>query len=77
MFFSLKRKMDLIINLLTNSNTYIHSNKCKTDLLPNFPLLTIEDFLKFEENLQTDREIRKQFVSMFLSIFLIYIFFIF
>ena len=69
MLFSLNRKLDLVLNLLTNSNTVLQTNKQETELLPDFPLATIEEFSKFEADLQSDREIRKQFVSIFLCIF--------
>lgn len=72
----MKRKIDLIINLLTNSKTYIQNNKSATELLPTFPILTLDDFTKFETSLQTDRQIRQQFVSIFLSLWM-YIFSIF
>jgi hypothetical protein len=67
--FSLNRKLDLVLNLLTNSNTVLQTNKQETELLPDFPLATIEEFLKCEADLQNDRKIRKQFVSIFLCIF--------
>lgn len=67
--FSLNRKLDLVLNLLTNSNTVLQTNKQETELLPDFSLATIVEFSKFEADLQSDRKIRKQFVSIFLCTF--------
>ncbi|XP_067207115.1 reticulocyte-binding protein homolog 1-like isoform X1 [Linepithema humile] len=56
------KKLDFIINLIENKDVACESTlKCDTKLLPPLPLMTIEDYSKFEEKLQQDREIRKQF----------------
>ncbi|XP_071566051.1 uncharacterized protein [Temnothorax nylanderi] len=56
------RKLDCIINLIENKDVTCTTNiECDTKLLPDFPLVTIQDFFKFEEILRTDEEIRKQF----------------
>lgn len=61
--------MDTIINLFTNAETQSNGiTTNETHLLPDFPLVTIEDFLKFEADLKMDKEIRKQFVNIFLYI---------
>jgi len=63
------RKLNLLINLITNPETnqmVINKGTTKeSNLLPNFQLSTTEEFLQFEKDLQTDTEIRKQFVSHF------------
>lgn len=65
------RKLDTIINLLTNAETQSLTVD-ETHLLPNFPLSTLEEFFKLEADLKIDREIRKQFVSIFLYIYLLF-----
>ncbi|XP_036147126.1 uncharacterized protein LOC105835708 [Monomorium pharaonis] len=57
---TIMRKLNLIINVLTNPESN-QVDVTKSDLLPDFQLSTTEEFLKFENELQTDREIRKQF----------------
>jgi len=59
------RKLNLLINLITNPETNQMVTTKESNLLPNFPLSTTEEFLQFEKDLQTDTEIRKQFVSHF------------
>ncbi|KAL6418034.1 hypothetical protein ACFW04_011098 [Cataglyphis niger] len=57
------RKLNIIINLLTNEETQSHTaSKEDTHLLPEFPLSTTEDLLKFEEDLKTDKDIRRLFL---------------
>lgn len=59
------RKLNTIINLLTNEETESHAaSKEDTHLLPEFPLSTTKDLLKFEEDLQIDKDIRRQFVGI-------------
>lgn len=67
--------MDTILNILTNAEAQSCHNMTidETHLLPPFPLSTLDDFKKFEEDLKIDKEIRKQFVSIFLYSF-IYLF---
>lgn len=73
---TLMRKLNTIINLLTNAETQSQvAIVDETHLLPNFPLSTLEDFQKFEADLKIDKEIRKQFVFYTsLVIFIIYIY---
>jgi len=62
------RKLNLLINLITNPETnqmVTNGTTTESNLLPNFQLSTTEEFLQFEKDLQTDSEIRKQFVSHF------------
>jgi len=62
------RKLNLLINLITNPETnqmVTNGTTKESNLLPNFQLSTTEEFLQFEKDLQTDTEIRKQFVSHF------------
>jgi len=59
------RKLNLLINLITNPETNQMVTTKESNLLPNFQLSTTEEFLQFEKDLQTDTEIRKQFVSHF------------
>jgi len=59
------RKLNSLINLITNPETNQMVTTKESNLLPNFPLSTAEEFLQFEKDLQTDTEIRKQFVSHF------------
>lgn len=61
------RKLNMIMNVLINPKTK-QEVTMQSNLLPDFPLLTTEKFLEFEKDLQNDRDIRKQFVSI-LSIF--------
>ncbi|XP_026828644.1 uncharacterized protein LOC113562699 [Ooceraea biroi] len=57
-------KLNLVINLLTNPETnQASTTETYNNLLPDFQLATTDEFLKFEQELQTDREIPKQFVS--------------
>lgn len=63
------RKLNMIMNVLINPETK-QEVTMQSNLLPDFPLSTTEKFLEFEKDLQNDRDIRKQFVSI-LSIFLI------
>ncbi|KAL6420229.1 hypothetical protein ACFW04_014599 [Cataglyphis niger] len=49
----------------TQSHT---ASKEDTHLLPEFPLSTTEDLLKFEEDLKTDKDIRRQFKTKFSKI---------
>ncbi|XP_072760468.1 uncharacterized protein [Anoplolepis gracilipes] len=62
------KKLNLIINILTNPETNQAVVTDKSNLLPNFPISNTEEFLKFEGELQTDKEIRKQFKSMIAKI---------
>lgn len=60
------RKTDLIINLISNSESVINNrNETNSSLLPDFPLSTMEEFEKFEADMAKDRKIREQFVSIF------------
>lgn len=61
------RQLEIIINLINNAgpDNTIYNND-EVQLLPEFPLSTIEEFFKFDTDLQKDREIRKQLVSTFL-----------
>jgi len=56
------RKLNLLINLITNPETnqmVTNGTTTESNLLPNFQLSTTEEFLQFEKDLQTDTEIRK------------------
>lgn len=59
------KKLDFIIHFLENKDAMCTNIESNTNLLPAFPLTTIENFFKFEKELQQDREIRKQLVSIF------------
>lgn len=61
------RQLEIIINLINNAgpDNTIYNND-EVQLLPEFPLSTVEEFFKFDTDLQKDREIRKQLVSTFL-----------
>lgn len=65
---TLNKKLNMIINILTNPET--NEDVTKSNLLPDFPLPTTEKFLEFEKELQ-DRTVRQQFVSVFIY-FIIY-----
>ncbi|XP_067217276.1 uncharacterized protein [Linepithema humile] len=54
------RKLNMIMNVLINPETK-QEVTIQSNLLPDFPLSTIEKFLEFEKDLQNDRDIRKQF----------------
>lgn len=61
------RQLEIIINLINNAgpaNTIYNNDEVQ--LLPEFPLSTVDEFFKFDTDLQKDREIRKQLVSTFL-----------
>lgn len=65
---TLIRKTDLMLNLIRNSESVINdTNKTDTSLLPDFPLSTLDEFKKFEEDVARDRNIREQFVSIFFN----------
>lgn len=64
----MERKLNLLINLAQNSDT--PRETAEPSLLPAFPLSSAEDILNFDQELQSDKRIRKQFVSIFLYIFL-------
>jgi len=53
------RKLNLLINLITNPETNQMVTTKESNLLSNFQLSTTEEFLQFEKDLQTDTEIRK------------------
>lgn len=57
------RKLNFIINLLTNAESMQVDMTDKTNLLPNFPLSTTEELLEFEREIKMDKDFRKQFVS--------------
>ncbi|XP_026824294.1 uncharacterized protein LOC105281887 [Ooceraea biroi] len=59
------RKLNLIVNLLTNPKSKQVVMTDETNLLPNFPLSTTEELLQFEREIKTDKDIRKQFVSIY------------
>lgn len=66
----MEKKLNLLINLVQNSDTPRETAENEPSLLPAFPLSSAEDILNFDQELQSDRRIRKQFVSIFLYIFL-------
>lgn len=63
MFQQIDAKLDFIIQMIQNkeATNNMTVENCDTNLLPEFPLITIEEFFKFEEELRRDEEIRKQF----------------
>ncbi|XP_077282536.1 uncharacterized protein LOC143908658 [Temnothorax americanus] len=65
------KKVNAITNFICNKETYMNDEEQVQDitpLLPNFPLATVDDFKKFEDELQKDRVIRKQFKTKILKI---------
>ncbi|XP_012226634.1 uncharacterized protein PF3D7_1120600-like [Linepithema humile] len=58
---TIMKKLDYIIHLLDKDAEYATNNECKPQLLPTLPLATVEDFFKFEEELQQNKEVRKHF----------------
>lgn len=66
----MEKKLNLLINLAQNSDTPRETAENEPSLLSAFPLSSAEDILNFDQELQSDRRIRKQFVSIFLYIFL-------
>lgn len=59
---AMNRKLDSILAFHDEQNPSLLTN-CFLDLLPNFPLNSMEDFHKFCNDLNENEELRKQFVS--------------
>lgn len=68
---AMNRKLDAILALHDEQNPLITNNFL--DLLPNFPLNSLEDFKKLCTDLNETEELRKQFVSLKLLLFTIFI----
>lgn len=64
----MNRKLNSILNFHNDQNPLMANDIL--DLLPNFPLHSMEDFQKFSDDLSKNKELRKQFVSskLFLEI---------
>lgn len=58
---TMNRKLDL---LLAFHDEQIPSANCSLDLLPTFPINSLEDFRNFCKDLSENEEVRKQFVSL-------------
>lgn len=63
---NINRKMDIIINLLSNSELPIQIDNFESDtsLLPDFPLSTMNEFQKFEAELHANNGMQKQLVNI-------------
>lgn len=61
-FKCLNTKLNHIINLLKDRCTEMLVDEAE-NLLPNFPLRTVQEFEQFQENLVTSLEIQKLYVS--------------
>jgi len=57
----LNTKLNHIINLLKDRSTDMQVDEGE-NLLPNFPLRTVQEFEEFEENLVTSLELQKLYV---------------
>lgn len=64
--------MYAIETLLKEKNTgrCDEANEVAEDLLPPLPLTTLKQFLQCENQLKVDTEMRKQFVSIFILLYL-------
>jgi len=61
-----KRKMEKILTILREKFPINEENeKITMDLMPDFPLTSIEEYMRFHEMLRNDETIRKCFVSTF------------
>jgi len=70
---ALSRQMHAIEALLRENNVGNQSNEMvRDDLLPPLPLTSIQQFFDCENNLKMDPEMRKQFVSIFMFVYLLY-----
>ena len=56
------QKLDSILAFHEDQNPALLTN-CSFDLLPNFPLVSMQTFKKFCNDLKKNEELRKQFVS--------------
>lgn len=68
--------MNMLLNISMNADTLPSRNnatleKSSMQLLPEFPITTLEGLASFEADIKTDKEIRNQFVSIFLTVFVI------
>lgn len=68
---AMNRKLDAILAFHDEQNPLVTNNFL--DLLPIFPLNSVEDFKKFTTDLNENEELRKQFVSLKLFLFIIFI----
>lgn len=59
---SMNKKLDSILAILNDGYTPNLATMNLFDLLPNFPLNTLENFKSFCNNLQDNEDLRKQFV---------------
>lgn len=65
-----KTKIQEILALLRENFPRNEGEEVVTmDLMPEFPLTTIEEYMQFNEKLKNDDTIRKCFVSVFLFIY--------
>lgn len=61
-----KRKMEEILIILREKFPINEVNEEITmDLMPDFPLTSVEEYMRFNETLRNDETIRKCFVSIF------------
>jgi len=70
---ALSRQIYAIEALLRENNVGNQLNEMiRDDLLPPLPLTSVQQFFDCENNLKMDPEMRKQFVSIFMSLYLLY-----
>lgn len=62
LMIAMNRKMDSLLAFQDQQNPAL--SNCFLDLLPDFPLCSMENFQKFCNDLNENEELRKQFVSI-------------
>lgn len=60
-----KRKIEEILIILREKFPNEGNEEVMIDLMPNFPLKSVEEYIQFNETLKNDETIRKCFVSTF------------
>lgn len=59
-----KTKIQEILSILKDNFSNEGNEEMAQDLLPDFPLMSVEEYTQFNETLKNDEQIRKCFVSI-------------